>query len=49
VAADAYFPITSHASTGLEAATVAQIRARLVEGRLDLATAPMISAWGRTP
>ncbi|WP_037908645.1 methyltransferase domain-containing protein [Actinacidiphila yeochonensis] len=65
VEADAYFPITSPACTVLEAATVRQIRGRLVEaglatdeeidrhlanvatGRLDLATAPMISAWGR--
>ncbi|WP_371790110.1 methyltransferase domain-containing protein [Streptomyces sp. NBC_01471] len=67
VRADAYFPITSPACTVLEAATVRQIRARLVAaglatdqdidrhlanvatGRLDLATAPMISAWGRRP
>jgi len=65
VRADAYFPITSPACTVLEAATVRQIRGRLVAarlatdeeidrhlanvetGRLDLATAPMISAWGR--
>ncbi|MFJ9680615.1 methyltransferase domain-containing protein [Streptomyces sp. NPDC101194] len=67
VRADAYFPITSPACAVLEAATVRQIRRRLVAeglatdaeidrhlanvatGRLDLATAPMISAWGRRP
>ncbi|WNI28567.1 methyltransferase domain-containing protein [Streptomyces sp. ITFR-6] len=67
VRADAYFPITSPACTVLEAATVRQIRERLVAagiasdadidrhlsnvatGELDLATAPMISAWGRRP
>ncbi|MDX2937074.1 methyltransferase domain-containing protein [Streptomyces ipomoeae] len=67
VQADAYFPITSPACAVLEAATVRQIRRRLVTeglatdeeidrhlanvatGRLDLATAPMISAWGRRP
>lgn len=66
VRADAYFPITS-ACTVLEAATVRQIRDRLVAAgiasdadidrhlsnvatrELDLATAPMISAWGRRP
>ncbi|MEV5983212.1 methyltransferase domain-containing protein [Streptomyces sp. NPDC052114] len=65
VRADAYFPITSPACAVLEAATVRQIRDRLVaaglatdeeidrhlaniaSGDLDLATAPMISAWGR--
>jgi SAM-dependent methyltransferase len=65
VRADAYFPITSPACTVLEAATVRQIRSRLVAaglatdqeidrhlanvatGRLDLTTAPLISAWGR--
>ncbi|MGW2231422.1 methyltransferase domain-containing protein [Streptomyces formicae] len=65
VQADAYFPITSPACADLEAATVRQIRARLVAeglatdeeidrhlrnvatGRLDLATAPLVSAWGR--
>ncbi|MFJ6698115.1 class I SAM-dependent methyltransferase [Streptomyces sp. NPDC091272] len=65
VRADAYFPITSPACTVLEAATVRQIRGRLVAagiatdeeidrhlthvdtGRLDLATAPLVSAWGR--
>ncbi|WP_055701517.1 MULTISPECIES: methyltransferase domain-containing protein [Streptomyces] len=65
VRADAYFPITSPACAVLEAATVRQIRDRLVTaglatdeeidrhlaniaaGGLDLATAPMISAWGR--
>lgn len=64
---DAYFPITSSSCAVLEAATVRQIRSRLVgeglatgeeidrhlanvaTGRLDLATAPMISAWGRRP
>ncbi len=67
VRADAYFPITSPACTALEAATVRQIRGRLVAaglatdedidrhlanvatGLLDLATSPMISAWGRRP
>lgn len=67
VRADGYFPITSPACTVLEAATVRQIRGRLVAagiatdedvdlhlsnvatGGLDLATAPMISAWGRRP
>ncbi|MFF1556241.1 methyltransferase domain-containing protein [Streptomyces sp. NPDC058279] len=67
VRADAYFPITSPACAVLEAATMRQIRRRLVTeglatdeeidrhlanvatGRLDLATAPMISAWGRRP
>ncbi|MFJ5195399.1 methyltransferase domain-containing protein [Streptomyces sp. NPDC088394] len=67
VQADAYFPITSPACAVLEAATVRQIRSRLVAaelatdeeidrhlanvstGRLDLATAPMVSAWGRRP
>ncbi|MFJ7999428.1 class I SAM-dependent methyltransferase [Streptomyces sp. NPDC096310] len=67
VGADAYFPITSPACAVLEAATVRQIRGRLVAeglatdeeidrhlanvtaGQLDLATAPMISAWGRRP
>ncbi|MET8010184.1 methyltransferase domain-containing protein [Streptomyces sp. NPDC005271] len=67
VRADAYFPITSPACAVLEAATVRQIRERLVAaglatdeeidrhlanvatGRLDLATAPMVSAWGRRP
>jgi ribosomal protein S18 acetylase RimI-like enzyme/SAM-dependent methyltransferase len=65
VQADAYFPMTSPACDVLEAATVRQVRDRLIEhgyataeeierhlvsveaGRLDLATAPMISAWGR--
>ncbi|GAA3208244.1 methyltransferase domain-containing protein [Dactylosporangium siamense] len=67
VGADAYFPITGGACAALEAATVRQIRDRLVAaglatdgeidehldnvtaGRLDLATSPMISAWGRKP
>ncbi|QHC22826.1 class I SAM-dependent methyltransferase [Streptomyces sp. GS7] len=67
VEADAYFPITSPAGSVLEAATVRQIRDRLIEsglatgeeieehlanigsGRLDTATAPLISAWGRKP
>ena len=67
VDADAYFPITSPACDLLEAATVRQVRGRLVAaglatdeeidrhlaniaaGRLDLATSPMISAWGRRP
>jgi len=67
VQADAYFPVTSPACTVLEAATVRQIRSRLVAaglateeevdrhlasvetGRLDLATAPLVSAWGRRP
>ncbi|MFE2377083.1 methyltransferase domain-containing protein [Streptomyces sp. NPDC059398] len=65
VRADAFFPLTSPACTALEAATVRQIRSRLVAaglatdqevdqhlanvatGRLDLATSPMISAWGQ--
>ncbi|MGW5426634.1 methyltransferase domain-containing protein [Streptomyces sp. NPDC004059] len=65
VEADAFFPVTSPACTALEAATVRQIRDRLVtaglatdedvdqhlanveSGGMDLATAPMISAWGR--
>lgn len=64
VEADAYFPVASPACTALEAATVRQIRGRLVAaglatdaeidehlanvetGTMDLATAPMISAWG---
>ncbi|WP_377271532.1 methyltransferase domain-containing protein [Peterkaempfera sp. SMS 1(5)a] len=67
VAADAFFPIASPAGDLLEAATVRQVRARLVAaglatdeeidrhlasveaGRLDLATSPMVSAWGRRP
>ncbi|KOV96863.1 methyltransferase [Streptomyces sp. NRRL B-1140] len=67
VEADAYFPFTSPACDLLEAATVRQVRDRLVAaglatdedidahlaaveaGRLDLATSPMISAWGRKP
>ncbi|MFF3975523.1 methyltransferase domain-containing protein [Streptomyces sp. NPDC001828] len=67
VEADAYFPVTSPAGAVLEAATVRQVRDRLVDrgladdeeierhlasvaaGRLDLATSPMISAWGRRP
>ncbi|MFF9084835.1 methyltransferase [Streptomyces sp. NPDC014991] len=65
VEADAHFPVTSPACTALEAATVRQVRSRLVAaglatdqeidqhlanvaaGGMDLATAPMISAWGR--
>lgn len=65
VQADAYFPVASPACSALEAATVRQIRDRLVAaglatdeeidrhlagveaGHMDLATAPMISAWGR--
>lgn len=67
VEADAFFPMTSPACDALEAATVEQVRDRLVAaglatddeidrhlaavaaGRLDLATSPMISAWGRRP
>ncbi|MGZ4609090.1 MAG: methyltransferase domain-containing protein [Actinomycetes bacterium] len=67
VAADAYFPITSPACAVLEAATIHQVRYRLVaaglatdeevdrhlaavaSGRLDLTTAPLVSAWGRRP
>ncbi|MFG2502170.1 methyltransferase domain-containing protein [Streptomyces sp. NPDC048441] len=67
VSADAYFPIASPACDVLEAATVRQVRDRLVaaglatdedidrhlanvtSGRLDLATSPMVSAWGRRP
>jgi ubiquinone/menaquinone biosynthesis C-methylase UbiE len=65
VESEAFFPVTSPACTALEAATVRQIRHRLVAaglatdeeidqhltnveaGGMDLATAPMISAWGR--
>ncbi|WP_128377799.1 methyltransferase [Streptomyces cavernae] len=65
VEADAHFPIASPAGATLEAATVRQVRDRLIAARLatqeevdrhltnvasgamDLATAPMISAWGR--
>ncbi|MEU0134540.1 methyltransferase domain-containing protein [Streptomyces sp. NPDC006296] len=67
VRADACFPLASPACTVLEAATVRQIRGRLVAagiatdedidrhlsnvatGLLDLATAPLVSAWGRRP
>ncbi|GGO53469.1 methyltransferase [Streptomyces daqingensis] len=67
VGADAYFPVASPQCDVLEAATVRQVRDRLVAaglatdeeidrhlasveaGRLDLATSPMISAWGRRP
>ncbi|MEU8998638.1 methyltransferase domain-containing protein [Streptomyces caniferus] len=67
VEADAYFPVTSPACDVLEAATVRQVRDKLIaaglatdeeierhlaavaSGRLDLTTAPMISAWGRRP
>jgi SAM-dependent methyltransferase len=67
VAADAFFPLTSPACNVLEAATIEQLRGRLVHaglatddeierhlasivaGALDVATAPMISAWGRKP
>ncbi|MEU6084052.1 methyltransferase domain-containing protein [Streptomyces sp. NPDC047108] len=67
VEADAYFPITSPQCGVLEAATVHQVRdkllaaglatdeeierhlANIAAGRLDLATSPMISAWGRRP
>ncbi|MFK0264446.1 methyltransferase domain-containing protein [Streptomyces angustmyceticus] len=67
VEADAYFPVTSPACAVLEAATVLQVRDKLIaeglatdeeierhlaavaSGRLDLATSPMISAWGRRP
>ncbi|OIK23187.1 class I SAM-dependent methyltransferase [Streptomyces malaysiense] len=65
VEADGFFPMTSSACVALEAATVRQIRGRLLDaglateeeidrhlanveaGGMDLATAPMISAWGR--
>ncbi|MBC9724672.1 methyltransferase domain-containing protein [Streptomyces sp. TRM68367] len=65
VEANAYFPVTGPACAALEAATIRQIRDRLVtaglatdedvdrhlanvaSGTMDLATAPMISAWGR--
>ncbi|KUN03926.1 methyltransferase [Streptomyces yokosukanensis] len=65
VEADAFFPVASPACTALEAATIRQIRDRLVTagiatdedidrhlanvetGGMDLATAPMISVWGR--
>ncbi|WP_060888801.1 methyltransferase [Streptomyces scabiei] len=67
VRADAYFPVSGPACSALEAATVRQVRDRLVAGghatpveidthlahvaagELDLATSPMISAWGRRP
>ncbi|MEU5196759.1 methyltransferase [Streptomyces scabiei] len=67
VRADAYFPVSGPACAALEAATVRQVRDRLVAGGhatpaeidthlahvaagdLDLATSPMISAWGRRP
>ena len=67
VEADAYFPVASPACTALEAATVRQVRDRLVAaglatdaeidrhlatvatGRMDLATSPLISVWGRRP
>lgn len=67
VQADAFFPLTSPASSALEAATIRQVRDQLVArgdatpdeidrhlgnieaGRLDLATPPLISAWGRRP
>ncbi|OYP20437.1 SAM-dependent methyltransferase [Streptomyces sp. FBKL.4005] len=62
--ADAYSSVASPACTALEAATIRQVRDRLVAGlatdaeidrhlanveagTMDLATAPMISAWGR--
>ncbi|MEV5984224.1 methyltransferase domain-containing protein [Streptomyces sp. NPDC052051] len=65
VAADAAFPVASPACSALEAATIRQVRDRLVaaglatdeeidqhlshvaSGTMDLAMAPMISAWGR--
>ena len=58
IAADAYFPISGPACLELERATIQQIRGRLLaagladlsSGRLpELATSPMISAWGRRP
>lgn len=67
VQADGFFPVTGPACTALEAATVRQVRDRMVgakiatdaeidehlanidAGGLDLATAPLISAWGRRP
>ncbi|MDX3521958.1 methyltransferase [Streptomyces scabiei] len=67
VRADAYFPVAGPACSALEAATVRQVRDRLVAGghatpeeidthlahvaagELDLATSPMVSAWGRRP
>jgi SAM-dependent methyltransferase len=67
VGADAYFPLSSPAGSALEAATIEQIRPRLLEaglataaeidehlavvrtGEMDLATSPLISAWGRKP
>lgn len=67
VRADGFFPVTGPACTALEAATVRQVRGRLVagaiatdaeidehlanveDGGLDLATSPLISAWGRRP
>jgi SAM-dependent methyltransferase len=67
VEAEVSFPLTSQVSSRLEAATVEQVRDRLVAaelatteeidqhqanlaaGRLDVATAPMVSTWGRRP
>ena len=67
VRAEASFPVATPASAALEAATVSQLRDRLLAaggvtaaeldgylaaiaaGRLDLTTAPMISAWGQRP
>jgi SAM-dependent methyltransferase len=67
VRADGYFPVSSPARQGLQAATVRQVREKLLSaglvsepeieqhladlagGQLDLATAPLISAWGRKP
>jgi SAM-dependent methyltransferase len=67
VRAEAFFPVATPASAALEAATVSQLRNRLLgggsvtaveldgylasiaAGRLDLATAPMVSAWGQRP
>jgi SAM-dependent methyltransferase len=67
VRAEGFFPVATPASAALEAATVSQLRDRLLAagsvtaaelddhlagiaaGRLDLAMAPMISAWGQRP
>ncbi|MBV9822167.1 MAG: methyltransferase domain-containing protein [Actinobacteria bacterium] len=67
VRADGFFPLSTPARQGLQAATVRQVRDKLLSaglisepdieqhltdlagGQLDLATAPLISAWGRKP
>ena len=67
VRADGFFPVSTPVRQHLQAATVRQVRDRLLAaglvseaeidqhladlatGQLDLATAPLISAWGRKP